>query len=86
MNTSTTVKSLKVLVIGSTGHGGSYLCVELVSRGHHVTGLARHPDKLGRHPLYTPKVFDVEAASFLDLVEALKGYDVVVKCVQPHNF
>lgn len=79
------IKPLEILVIGSTGHGGSYLCVELVSRGHHVTGLARHPAKLGKHPLYTAYVFDVVEANFLDLIEALKGYDVVIKCVTIHS-
>jgi putative NADH-flavin reductase len=53
--------------------------LELVNRGHQVTGLARNPSKLGEHPLYTPKSFDVVDSAFLDLVEVLKGYDVVVK-------
>ena len=72
-------KPLKVLVIGATGHGGSYLCVELTNRGHHVTGMARSPEKLGHHELYTPKKFDVVESPFLELIEAVKGYDVVVK-------
>lgn len=72
-------KPLNVLVIGATGHGGSYLCVELVSRGHHVTGMTRTPSRLGRHTLYTPKEFDIENEPFLHLIEALKGYDLVVK-------
>lgn len=55
-------KALHVLVVGATGHGGSYLCLELVRRGHTVTGLARNPDKLGQHPLYIPKAFDVVEA------------------------
>ncbi len=72
--------SLSVLVIGATGHGGSYLCLELVNRGHRVTGLSRKPSTLGQHRLYNPKVFDVVGAPFLDLVEEFKGdYDVVVK-------
>jgi putative NADH-flavin reductase len=72
-------KRLSVLVIGSTGHGGSYLCLELVNRGHRVTGIARNPSKLGEHPLYTPKSFDVVDSPFLVLVDVLKGFDVVVK-------
>lgn len=83
MAASTQNVPLRVLVIGSTGHGGSYLCVELVNRGHHVTGLSRNPEKLGKHPLYTPLAFDVVEANFLDLINVLKGYDVVVKYVIP---
>ncbi|OQV05090.1 hypothetical protein CLAIMM_09883 [Cladophialophora immunda] len=62
-------KSLSVLVVGATGHGGSYLSLELVNRGHFVTGMARRPEKLGTHPLYTPKVFDVVNSPFLELIE-----------------
>ncbi|MAD81443.1 MAG: hypothetical protein CL912_00635 [Deltaproteobacteria bacterium] len=70
---------LNTLVIGATGHGGSYLCVELVNRGHKVTGLARNPEKLGKHELYTPRKFNVVECSFLELMEELKGYDVIFK-------
>ena len=76
---------LKTLVIGPTGHGGSYLVVELVSRGHHVTGLARHPQTIGSHPLYTPKVLDVANCSFTELHETMAGYDVVFNEFSPHS-
>ena len=70
---------LNILVIGPTGHGGSYLCLELCERGHQVTGLSRNPSKIGEHPNYHPKVFDVANSSFTDLRKALEGYDVVIK-------
>jgi putative NADH-flavin reductase len=71
--------SLSILVIGSTGHGGSYLCIELCNRGHKVTGLARNPAKLGTHANYIPKQLDVVNCSFAELHQALEGYDVVIK-------
>lgn len=72
--------SLSVLVVGATGHGGSYLCLELINRGHFVTGMARRPEKLGAHPLYRPKAFDVVNSPFLELIEEFnRGYDVIVK-------
>jgi hypothetical protein len=70
---------LNVLVIGPTGHGGSYLVLELCGRGHNVTGLSRRPETIGTHPKYTPKPFDVVNCSFTELHEALSGYDVVIK-------
>jgi putative NADH-flavin reductase len=70
---------LNILVIGPTGHGGSYLCIELCERGHHVTGLSRNPATIGEHKNYTPKAFDVTKCTFTELHEALKGYDVVIK-------
>ncbi|KAF4547618.1 Hypothetical protein D9617_39g039530 [Elsinoe fawcettii] len=82
---TTTSSSLSVLVLGSTGHGGSYLCHELVKRGHKVTGMARNPSKIGSHPLYQPKAFDILGCPLLELIEALKGYDVVVNMFSPHS-
>jgi hypothetical protein len=70
---------LRILVIGSTGHGGSYLCIELCNRGHKVTGLARNPEKLGTHANYIPKQLDVVNCSFTELHQGLEGYDVVIK-------
>jgi putative NADH-flavin reductase len=72
-------KPLNILVIGPTGHGGSYLVIELCERGHNVTGLSRKPETIGTHPKYTPKPFDVVNCSFTELHQALSGYDVVIK-------
>jgi len=76
---SASKKPLDILVIGPTGHGGSYLCLELCGRGHKVTGLSRNPTTIGEHKNYIPKVFDVVECSFTELRLALAGYDVVVK-------
>jgi putative NADH-flavin reductase len=70
---------LNILIIGPTGHGGSYLCIELCDRGHQVTGLSRNPTTIGEHPNYHPKAFDVVNSSFPELHQALVGYDVVIK-------
>ena len=37
---------MKVALIGVTGNVGSRLLAELLRRGHDVTGIARHPEKL----------------------------------------
>ena len=68
-----------ILVIRPTGHGGSYLCVELCNHGHHVTGLSRNPSSIGMHPNYTPKPFDIANSTFTELHQAMAGYDVVIK-------
>jgi uncharacterized protein YbjT (DUF2867 family) len=72
-------KPLKIVVLGPSGFGGSYLCVELINRGHHVTGISRSPEKLGSHKLYTAKSVDLEGASVEELAAAFEGHDVVVE-------
>jgi len=52
-------RPLKIAVLGPAGFGGSYLCVELINRGHHVTGVSRNPDKLGKHNLYSTTRVDL---------------------------
>jgi len=72
-------KQLNIAVIGSTGYAGSHTCIELISRGHHVTGITRSPEKLGSHPLYSGRSIDLEKASIEEIIDALSGHDVVVK-------
>jgi uncharacterized protein YbjT (DUF2867 family) len=72
-------KQLNVGVIGSTGYAGSHTCIELLSRGHLVTGISRNPDKLGSHPHYSGKSVDFEKASISELIEVFSGHDVLVK-------
>jgi uncharacterized protein YbjT (DUF2867 family) len=71
--------SLNACVIGATGYAGSHVCIELLARGHSVTGLTRNPAKLGSHPRYTPKSIDLEKTSVEDLIDAFKGHDVIIK-------
>ncbi|KAM0328711.1 hypothetical protein ACHAQA_005124 [Verticillium albo-atrum] len=81
----TGTEKLTVGVIGPAGFGGSYLCMELVGRGHKVVGLSRHPEKLGKHPAYEPRPWDLEENSEAQLAEGLKGLDAVVCMYGPHT-
>lgn len=76
---------LKIGVIGPAGFGGSYLCVELINRGHEVVGLSRSPSKLGSHPRYTPRVLDVSSDSIDQLAQSFTGIDVLVNEYGPHS-
>jgi putative NADH-flavin reductase len=71
--------ALKVAVIGATGYTGSHVCVELLSRGHHVAGICRNPGKLGNHSHYFARSVDVENTSIQELVDVFSGQDVVIK-------
>ncbi|KAF5576031.1 nad-dependent epimerase dehydratase [Fusarium pseudocircinatum] len=68
---------LTVGVIGPAGFGGSYLCVELINRGHRVVGLSRNPQKLGSHLLYEPRNIDLASESEAELASAFSDVDVL---------
>jgi uncharacterized protein len=71
---------VKVGLIGATGRVGSRLLAELVARGHAVTAIARHPDKVPAQPGVTAKrgdVFDKKGLTAL-----LFGHDAVISAVR----
>ncbi|KAF2815574.1 uncharacterized protein BDZ99DRAFT_435993 [Mytilinidion resinicola] len=78
-------KSLNIGIIGPAGFGGSYLCVELLNRGHKIVGISRFPSKLGKNPSYEPRSIDVTKASIQELAEAFKGLEVLVNEYGPHT-
>jgi putative NADH-flavin reductase len=70
---------MKVALIGASGQAGSRILAELARRGHAVTGIARHPEKIAAEPGVTARkgdVFDKEGLTAL-----LKGHDVVISSV-----
>lgn len=78
-------KPLRFGVIGPAGFGGSYLCVELINRGHHVVGISRNPGKLGLHERYTPISADISRQSIKELALIFENIDVVVNEYGPHS-
>ncbi len=72
---------MNVVVYGATGNSGSEIVKELVRRGHKVTGVARHVEKLKDQPGVTAKT---DHLSNVDAIAAvIKGADVVVSAYQP---
>jgi putative NADH-flavin reductase len=78
-------KPLRVAVIGPAGFGGSYLCVELLNRGHTVVGISRNPEKLGKHERYIPRPIDIDQVSFTELAKTFNDVDVLVSEYGPHT-
>lgn len=70
---------MKIAVIGATGMVGSALTDELLSRGHEVTGISRHPPQ-ARAGL-TPAVADVMKLE--ELAGAIANHDVVISAHSP---
>jgi len=73
---------MKIALIGASGFVGSALRKEALARGHSVTALVTHPEKLAAEPNLTPVKLDVlgEAA----MVKRLRGHDAVLSAFSGH--
>ena len=72
---------MKIALIGATGRVGARLLAEALARGHEVTAISRHPEKLtpqARLSAVAGDVFDTEA-----LAELLRGRDAVIHAYAP---
>jgi len=68
-----------VSLIGATGNAGSRILAELARRGHRVTAIARHPERVPKLEGVIAKMGDTNRVT--DLALLLKGHDVVVSSV-----
>jgi len=75
---------VKVALIGASGNIGSQILEELVSRGHHVTAIARHTDKIPANPHVTAVVGDLSATPAL--AKILHGHDAIISSVRFKSF
>jgi len=71
---------MKIAIVGATGSVGSRLVTEALNRGHEVTGISRHPEKLPSNPKLHGKAGDVAKPD--ELAALLKGHDVVISTVR----
>ena len=71
---------MKIALVGATGNVGARLISELTRRGHHVTAIARHPEKLQGQASVSPVSGDVQNENALAAV--LAGHDVVIHSVK----
>lgn len=69
----------RIALIGASGNGGSRILKELSDRGHHVTAIARNPDRIASLPGVTAVKGDVHDKA--GLTDLLRGHDAVVSAV-----
>ena len=73
---------MRIALIGATGFIGSAILKEALSRGHQVTALAAHPEKLAPAAGLTPTVADVHDQA--GLAGQLKGHEAVISAFSGH--
>jgi putative NADH-flavin reductase len=71
---------MKIALVGASGNAGSRILKELSDRGHSVTAIARHPDKIAALPGVTAAKGDT--ADKKHLAALLKGHDAAVCSVR----
>ncbi|HEY1166705.1 MAG TPA: NAD(P)-dependent oxidoreductase [Chitinophaga sp.] len=73
---------MKVALIGASGFVGSHILHELLDRGHQVTAIVRHPEKVSaQHSNLVVKKGDVYNEK--ELAELLKGQEAVISAFNP---
>lgn len=70
---------MHVVLIGATGRAGGAILTELTSRGHQVTGIARHADRL---PDTVRKIAD-DLSDIDRLAASFDGADAIVSAYAP---
>jgi putative NADH-flavin reductase len=75
---------MKVAIIGASGFIGSAILNEALERGHTVTAIVRHPDKITtKHPQLTIKQGDVTDAD--QLAGLLAGNEAVISAYNSYD-
>lgn len=69
-----------IALIGASGNVGTRILKELVSRGHIVTGISRHPENIVKLKGVTPVEGDIKDKDKLSAI--LKGHDAVISSVR----
>lgn len=71
---------MHIALVGATGAVGTRILKELVSRGHSVTAISRHPEKIAATPGVIPKQGDVKDGPAL--AKLIAGHDAVISSVR----
>jgi uncharacterized protein len=71
---------MKIAVIGASGNAGSRITTELARRGHAVTAIARHPEKIASGASVAPTRGDVMDQA--GLARLLAGHDAAISSVR----
>jgi hypothetical protein len=71
---------MKIALIGASGNVGSRILAEALRRGHTVSAIVRHPEKLAAQKGVTALRGDLNAPA--ELAPLLRGHDAVISSVR----
>jgi putative NADH-flavin reductase len=72
---------MRIAIIGASGYIGAFIRDEALARGHQVTAIVRHPEKI---TVRNPRITIVKADILKDKVDELvKGHDAVISAYSP---
>lgn len=72
---------MRIAIIGASGRIGAFIRDEALARGHQVTAIVRHPEKI---TVRNPHLTAVKADILKDKVDELvKGHDAVISAYNP---
>ncbi|MEP7153503.1 MAG: NAD(P)-dependent oxidoreductase [Nitrospira sp.] len=72
---------MNIVLIGASGYVGSAILKEALDRGHHVTAVARDPEKLTRHPNLHPRKADIYQEG--EVAKVVAGHEAVISAFNP---
>jgi putative NADH-flavin reductase len=72
---------MKIALIGATGFIGSAVLQEALNRGHQVTAIVRHPEKLPQHPNLVAQKGDVTHEA--ETAKLAAGHEAVISAYSP---
>jgi hypothetical protein len=72
---------MKIAIIGASGYTGAKITAETLARGHEVTAIVRHTERLAPHARLTAAKGD--ATDAVMLATLLIGHDVVISAFNP---
>jgi putative NADH-flavin reductase len=72
---------MKIALIGATGFVGSAILLEALQRGHEVTAIVHHPEKLTPHPKLHARKGDIYNED--EVAGSIAGHDAVISAFNP---
>ncbi|KQL46889.1 hypothetical protein AN963_18545 [Brevibacillus choshinensis] len=69
---------MNLLLLGASGRVGSHILTRALQDGHHVTALARSPEKLAHHQADNLRIISGNVLEVSDVVRTVSGADTVI--------